>query len=163
MSTELMKDVFAMESHTSALDSARLLSPGDSFVVDLPIRWGDCDALQHLNNTVFFRLMEEARMQLQVGSKVPFPKAHGTIMVHASCDFLRPVTYPATVRVTHTVAKLGRTSIEFDVVLAHAGDPQVVHARGRTVLVWMNFATGAATPWPQPLLEGLGAYLAPHS
>lgn len=144
---------------TREQSGARALSPGDYFVVDLPIRWGDCDALQHLNNTVFFRLMEEARMQMLLRSGVPLPKNQGTIMVHASCDFLRPFTYPACVRVTHTVVRLGRSSIEFDVLLARSDDPDTHHARGRTVLVWMDFAAGAATPWPQALLDGLGDYL----
>jgi acyl-ACP thioesterase len=43
-----------MELHTDKQDVVRLLSPGAYCVLDLPIRWGDCDAMQHVNNTVFF-------------------------------------------------------------------------------------------------------------
>ena len=39
--------------------SARILAVGDTHQVDLPLRWGDSDALNHLN-TLYFRLMEEA-------------------------------------------------------------------------------------------------------
>ena len=44
--------------------SARILAVGDTHQVDLPLRWGDSDALNHLNNTLYFRLMEEARMRI---------------------------------------------------------------------------------------------------
>ncbi len=33
------------------------------FVVNIPLRWGDMDAMSHLNNVMYFRLMEEARIQ----------------------------------------------------------------------------------------------------
>lgn len=86
-----------MELHTAKQDAVRLLSPGAYCVLDLPIRWGDCDAMQHVNNTVFFRFMEEASMQMMLRAVGPPPQGLGTITAHASFDFLRPFTYPATV------------------------------------------------------------------
>ncbi|MBJ7263841.1 MAG: acyl-CoA thioesterase [Burkholderiaceae bacterium] len=147
-----------MESNTAPQDGPRTLLKGDYFIVDLPIRWGDCDALQHLNNVAFFRLMEEGRVQMLVGSGIPWPKDHGPIVVHVSCDFLQPFSYPGTVRVTHTVMKIGCSSIEMEVTLAPNDSPDSIHARGRTVAVWMDLAAKAAAPWPQNLLEGMGAY-----
>jgi len=147
-----------MEPYIASQDGSCVLSTGDYFIVDLPIRWGDCDALQHLNNVAFFRLMEEGRVQMLVGAGIPWPKNHGPIVVHVSCDFLRPFSYPGTVRVTHTVVKVGRSSIEMDVTLAPNDSPTSIHARGRTVAVWMDLAAKAAAPWPKNLLEGMGAY-----
>ena len=150
-----------MESDTFEQGGRRLISPGDQFVVDLPIRWGDCDALQHLNNTAYFRLMEEGRMQMLSSAGVPQPKGQGAIIVHASCDYLRSFTYPSTVRVTHKVQKVGRTSMEFEVILARADDPETPYARGRTVGVWMDLRTGTPIPWPEAILAGVGASLTP--
>lgn len=45
-------------------------------------------------------------------------------------------------------------------MLARNDTPQTPHARGRTVVVWMDYVAGMAAPWPQSVLEGFGAYLA---
>ena len=67
--------------------SARILAVGDTHQVDLPLRWGDSDALNHLNNTLYFRLMEEARMRILYDAGFELPANDGAILAHASCDF----------------------------------------------------------------------------
>ncbi|WP_415830262.1 acyl-CoA thioesterase [Bordetella flabilis] len=129
--------------------------PGSTHVVDVPLRWGDSDALNHLNNTLYFRLMEEARMQLLYGAGLSLPADAGPILAHASCDFLRPLTYPAEVRVTHTLTRVGRSSMEFELTLDKRGDPRGPYARGRNVLVWMDYQGNRAEPWPAHVLSAL--------
>nr|WP_066126410.1 acyl-CoA thioesterase [Bordetella ansorpii] len=140
----------------------RLLAEGDTHHVDLPLRWGDSDPLNHLNNTVYFRLMEEARMRILYGAGMALPgPGAGAILAHASCDFMRPLTYPADVRVTHRVARIGRSSIEFELTLAKVGDEAAIHARGRNVLVCMDFVANRSQPWPEELLGKFGAQFRP--
>ncbi|MFJ1301323.1 acyl-CoA thioesterase [Pseudomonadota bacterium AL_CKDN230030165-1A_HGKHYDSX7] len=127
--------------------------------IDLPLRWGDSDALNHLNNTLYFRLMEEARMRILYDSGLTLPAEHGPILAHASCDFLRPLTYPATVRVTHTLARLGRSSMELDLTLEKVGDDAGPYARGRNVLVWMDYTANRSAPWPAEVLARLAGQL----
>ncbi|MFC4274916.1 acyl-CoA thioesterase [Achromobacter aloeverae] len=135
--------------------SSVALSPGATHVVDVPLRWGDSDAMDHLNNTLYFRLMEEARMQILYGAGLRLPADDGPILAHASCDFLRPLTYPATVRVTHTLTRIGRSSMEFELVLEKAGDEGGPYARGRNVLVWMDYVANRSAPWPAAALAAL--------
>ncbi len=54
-----------------------LIAEGAWHQIDLPLRWGDMDALNHLNNTIYFRVMEEARISilLQAGLKLPDSEA----------------------------------------------------------------------------------------
>jgi acyl-CoA thioester hydrolase len=139
--------------HTAQLPS------GSTHVVELPLRWGDSDALNHLNNTLYFRLMEEARMQLLYGAGLTLPADAGPILAHASCDFLRPLTYPASVRVIHTLTRVGRSSMEFDLTLEKAGDDRGPYARGRNVLVWMDYLGNRAAPWPTDVLSALAVVL----
>lgn len=134
----------------------RLPAVGDLHQVDLPLRWGDSDALNHLNNTLYFRLMEEARMQILYGAGMKLPDDTGPILAHASCDFRRAFTYPAIVRVTHRLARIGNSSLEFDLVLEKLGDEAGTYATGRNVLVWVDYTTGRAQPWPQEVLARLG-------
>lgn len=141
---------------TTETSAPRRLAVGDLHEIDLPVRWGDMDALNHLNNTVYFRLMEEARMQVFLEAGLPVPAGEGPVLAHASCDFIKPVTYPATVRVRHRVVALGRSSMTLDIELFAAGDEAAMHARGRNVLVWMDYRAGRSCPWPDDVLARLG-------
>lgn len=152
----------APESPSDAACGRARPEPGDTFTTDVPMRWGDMDALAHLNNAAYFRLMEEARIQLMYGSGVSYPPDSGIVLAHASCDFLRPITYPAQVRIVHTVTRIGRSSAELALTLSDASQASdTPHARARTVLVWMNFARGESTPWPADILAGLARQLSP--
>ncbi|AOB30631.1 thioesterase [Bordetella sp. H567] len=133
--------------------------PGSTHTVEMPLRWGDSDALNHLNNTLYFRLMEEARMQLLYAAGISLPADAGPILAHASCDFLRPLTYPASVQVTHTLTRLGRSSMEFELVLDKVGDSRGPCARGRNVLVWLDYVGNRPQPWPTHVLARLAAVL----
>jgi acyl-CoA thioester hydrolase len=141
--------------------SARILAVGDIHQVELPLRWGDSDALNHLNNAMYFRLMEEARIQILYGAGFALPADQGLILAHASCDFLRPLTYPANVLVTHKLMRIGRSSAEFELLLEKAGDEGGPYARARNVLVWMDYVVNASAPWPQEVLSKLGARFKP--
>lgn len=133
------------------------LTPGDVFEVDLPMRWADADMLQHLNNAGYFRFMEEARIRMLAAAGLKADGSVGNVVAHCACDFLRPITYPATVRVKLVVERIGRTSLtqinDIYVVEDLAFGP---YARGKTVLVSMDNATGKPAPWTPEALAALG-------
>lgn len=130
---------------------------GASFQTLIPIRWGDLDARQHLNNTLYFRLMEEGRIQAfhRIGAEGSGPE--GIILASIGCDFLRSLTYPATARVTHRVARIGRSSLDMEVLIERSDEPGVTYAKGREVLVWVNYEAGKSMPWPETVLAHLRA------
>ena len=67
----------------------------------IAVRWGDMDAMGHVNNTVYFRYMEQARIAW-FESLVPQAEQWGEVgivIVNASCNFRRPINYPGTVEV----------------------------------------------------------------
>ena len=145
-------------AHTRA---GRALGVGDIQRFQLPLRCGDSDSLNHVNNTLYFRLMEEARMQILYSAGMKLPDDHGFILAHASCDFLRPLTYPAQVQVTHAVTRIGRSSLEFEITLDKVGDEEGAYARGRNVLVWMDYVNNRSQPWPAEVLGRLGGVFTP--
>ena len=78
-----------------------------------PIRWGDMDMLGHVNNTVFFRYCEQARIEWTYGLH-PEGEAYagtGPVIVNASCTFLLPLVYPGEVEVRMYLGDPGRTSV----------------------------------------------------
>ena len=62
----------------------------------IPVRWGDMDALGHVNNAVYFRYIEQARVNWldSFGLKVTKGDA-GVVVVNAFCNFLKQIAYPA--------------------------------------------------------------------
>jgi acyl-CoA thioester hydrolase len=82
-------------------------------VESIAIRWGDMDAMGHVNNTVYFRYMEQARIAW-FESLVPRADAWGEIsivIVNASCNFRRPINYPGTVNVEVFAGAPGGSSV----------------------------------------------------
>ena len=81
----------------------------DSYItLELPVQWGDMDAAQHVNNTVYLRWMESARIEM-------FKKMHEgdfqfkrivPILAWQDCKYIFPVTYPDTVVITLDILEL---------------------------------------------------------
>ncbi|MBL8406664.1 MAG: acyl-CoA thioesterase, partial [Candidatus Accumulibacter sp.] len=61
----------------------------------IPIRWGDMDAYGHVNNTIYFRYMEQVRVEYleKLGFRV-MPRGSAPVIINASCTFLVPLNYP---------------------------------------------------------------------
>nr|MBF0682179.1 acyl-CoA thioesterase [Pseudomonas sp.] len=130
-------------------------SYGASFQTLIPVRWGDLDARQHLNNTLYFRFMEEGRIQAFHRFGAEGLASEGIILASIGCDFLRSITYPATAPVTHRVTGIGRSSLDMEVLIERSDEPGVLYARGREVLVWVNYDSGKSMPWPEHVLTHL--------
>lgn len=131
---------------------------GNRFCCVVPVRWGDLDAQNHVNNTVYFRYFEEARVQLFRKAGLVLAKNKVGILAHASCDFLKPIIYPATVIVTLVLMRVGRSSMEFDVIIECQDNPGVLYAKGKNVIVGADAATGKSTPWTPSELAGFAQY-----
>ena len=79
----------------------------------IAVRWGDMDAMGHVNNTVYFRYMEQARISW-FDALVPRAeawKSTGIVIANATCNFKRPINYPGTVEVKVFVGAAGGSSI----------------------------------------------------
>lgn len=114
----------------------------------MPIRWGDMDAYGHVNNTVYFRYMEQARVEWIEGLNVVVrPGGEGPVIINASCTFMVPMTYPGEVEVKTFVGKPGRSSVETWVELRLVGD-DTLYAEGASKVVWMDTQTGKSVPIP---------------
>ena len=127
----------------------------------MPIRWGDMDAMGHVNNTNYFRYIESARIAWleQVGG-LPDSRDEGPVIVNASMNFLKQLTYPGEIEVRTFVAPPGRSSVEVshEIRLVGAdGAPGDLHADGVAKVVWVDFRLGKSAPLPECLRAGLPA------
>ena len=54
------------------------------YEVVIPIRWGDMDAMGHVNNTTYFRYMETVRIDwMHAIGGMPNPLGEGQVIVNA--------------------------------------------------------------------------------
>ena len=120
----------------------------------IPIRWGDMDAMGHVNNTVYFRYLEIVRIDWLHGvGGAPDPAGDGPVIVNAFCNFYRQLEFPGDVLARHYVASPGRTSFETFITLERTDQPGVVYAAGGATTVWVNFPTQKSVPLPEWLRQ----------
>jgi acyl-CoA thioester hydrolase len=129
--------------------------------VSIPVQWGDMDALGHVNNARFFTWFESARMALlpRIGVATT-PSAVGPILATTTCDFLRPVVYPATVRVGVRVSRIGETSIGLEYEVTDAAPSEgtaTVYARGTSVVVLVDYGTMQKVRVPDAVRAAIAA------
>ncbi len=115
----------------------------------LPIRWGDMDAMNHVNNTVYFRYMEQARIEWleSLGYGTGQHTDEGPVIVNAGCTYLVPLIYPGNVEVRMFIGHPGRSSLPTHYELRLQGNEKL-YATGDAKMVWINPASGRSIPLP---------------
>jgi acyl-CoA thioester hydrolase len=120
----------------------------------IAIRWGDMDAMGHVNNTVYFRYMEQARIGW-FDALVPQAeawKSTGIVIANASCNFKRAINYPGTVEVQVYAGTPGGSSVPTFYELMIGGE---LHADGAATVVFIDMARQK----PVRIPEGIRARL----
>lgn len=124
--------------------------------MEIPIRWGDMDAMGHVNNAVYFRYLEISRVEwLRSVGGPPDPNGEGPVIVNAFCNFYKQLEFPGTLLAKHYVANPGRSSFDAFVTLERADQPGVIHAAGGATTVWVNFRQQKSLPLPDWLRAAL--------
>lgn len=120
-----------------------------AFFLKLTARWGDMDALGHVNNARFFTYDESVRLEyfrrLMEGDP-KFWNEYGLILAHIEADFLAQLKPPAELDLGFRIARLGRTSMGTEAGM-FLGDRLVAVTRG--VLVWFDYRSNMPLPLPE--------------
>lgn len=126
------------------------------YTVTIPIRWGDMDAMGHVNNTVYFRYMEQARIEwLSMMGCLPDENGNGPVIVNAYCTFKKPLKYPDQVEVCTYIGAAGRSSFETIQEMRSVGDGYALYAEGGAKVVWVSAATGKSEALPEAIKQKL--------
>ena len=128
--------------------------------VTLDVAWGEMDALAHVNNVRYIAWAETARIALfrQLGLATLPDDPVGPILARIECDYLEPVEYPARVTVGIRAERVGNTSIVLEHEIWHVGAPQRVVARGKAVVVMINYATQEKVRVPDEIRAALASH-----
>ena len=105
----------------------------------IPIRWGDMDAMGHLNNTSYFRYMETCRIDwMRDAGCLPDNSGEGPVIVNAFCNFYRQLTYPGDVRLAMYASDPARTTFETWVTMERVDAPGILCAEGGATMMWID-------------------------
>lgn len=115
----------------------------------IPIRWGDMDAMGHVNNTIYFRYLEQLRVDWlrSVNCKLD-PNGEGVVIVNAFCNFYKQLEFPGEVLLKMYVSDPGRTTFETWGTMELVDQPGVIYAAGGATTIWVDFPKQKAQTLP---------------
>lgn len=131
------------------------LLAGFSVVIPISVAWGEMDAFGHVNNVVYFRYFESARIayfeRLQMLSYMQ-ESGIGPIVASLQCRFRAPLTYPDTLSVgvrAHSL-EADRFMMDYCIVSHKLGK---VAAEGGGLVVMYDYKALTKAPIPALLRE----------
>ncbi len=125
----------------------------------IPVAWGEMDAFQHVNNVVYARWVESARVAYfhRLGlMERKETEGYGPIVGRISIDFRRPVTYPDTIRIEATTRKIGKSSFTMTYRIRSEAQGAEV-ATAEDVIVAFDYRAGRTTPVDERLRAAIVA------
>ena len=127
------------------------------YEMNIPIRWGDMDAMNHLNNGTYFRYLETCRIEwMRSIGFAPDAQGEGLVIVNAFCNFYKQLEYPGDVLIKMYVSDPGRATFETWATMERAEQPGVIHAAGGATTMWVDFPKQKSMDLPNWLRQLLG-------
>jgi len=139
-----------MKHPEPAIDS---LLAGFPVVVQLPVAWGEMDSYRHVNNVVYFRYFENARLEYfrrMRWFEYENETGIGPILAATQARFRKPLTYPDTISVGARISVIGTDRCTMDYVLVSHG-LQAIAADGQGTIVTFHYPQGKKVPMPDEL------------
>jgi acyl-CoA thioester hydrolase len=126
-------------------------------VIQLPVQWGDQDAMGHVNNAAYFRWFESSRIAYLERVNLAEKRSKGgvgPILAAIGCNYRRQLRYPDTIWLGCRTVRIGRASLVLENKLwskAH----QALAADGQSTLVVFDYKAQRPTPVPDALREAI--------
>lgn len=120
------------------------------FRTTLGVRWGDMDALNHVNNAQYLRYLEEARVQWLASLRGVSPADRiSPVLVASNVNYRQPIEWPNEIVIELFIGKLGNSSLTLSHRMLSSTDAAVLYSDGSVVIVWVDTQTGKSVPLPE--------------
>jgi acyl-CoA thioester hydrolase len=125
------------------------------YPIEIQVQWGEMDALGHVNNTMFIRYFETARVNMMQRTGLWNLYAEKGIMIvlaKIECNFIKPLYFPDTITAQARFKSIGRSSlvVEHQIISKQHGG---IAATGDGVIVFTDPVTLKSTPIPDDIRE----------
>lgn len=126
-------------------------------VLSQDVIWGDMDAFGHVNNTVYFRYFEDARLAYFNTLGMLEYKAEnniGPILANTECNFKLPLQYPDHIYIAARSKILSAKKFEMEYVI-YSDNFSGIAAEGRGLLIYYDYASGKSCAIPPQLTDAI--------
>lgn len=121
--------------------------------------WSDMDAFKHVNNAIYFRYFENARIAYfeQVGL-IAFKEETqiGPILASTSCDFRVPLTFPDTIQIGARIESIRPRTFKMKYAVYSEG-LDCLAAEGEGLIVFYNYQLGKSCEIPAAIVTAIDA------
>lgn len=119
--------------------------------IAIPTRWMDNDVYGHVNNVHYYSYFDTAVNQFLIARGV-LDIHHGDVVgfvVDSGCSYFSSISFPDVVHAGIRVAKLGNSSVRYEIALYRNDDPAPA-AAGHFVHVYVDRSSNRPVPIPAP-------------
>ena len=115
------------------------------------VAWGDMDAFGHVNNVMYYRYIESARI-LYFDLIEVFKYPVNTVVAHNACQYIRPIFYPDTIHIGVSIKEIKTTSMRMEYCLFSQQQNEIV-AKSEAIIVFVDQNTMQKTQIPAALKQ----------
>lgn len=121
-------------------------------------RWKDNDVYGHVNNVEYYSFFDTAVNAMLIEKGLLDPQSSPVIglVVETGCRYFAPISFPETIEAGVRVAKLGTSSVRYEIGLFKTGEDEAV-AEGHFVHVYVDSTDRRPTPLPGTLRDFLSS------
>ncbi len=126
-------------------------------VLSQSVIWGDMDAFGHVNNTVYFRYFEDARIAYFDRVGVPEHKVDsnvGPILAATNCNFKLPLQYPDRIHIAarSTILSAKKINMEYAV---YSENYSGTAAQGEGLIIYYDYAGARSCEIPAKIIGAI--------
>lgn len=115
------------------------------------VAWGDMDALGHVNNVMYYRYIESARIHYMDQIKM-MQQSFSSVVASNQCKYMRPVFYPDTLKIAVRVEEIRNSAFRMDYLL-WSEQQQAVVASAEAVIVCVDSESMQKMPLPESIRQ----------
>jgi acyl-CoA thioester hydrolase len=118
----------------------------------MQVRWGDMDALGHVNNAEYLRYFEQSRIAWLEGHGYAVAGVGtGPILAKVSVTYLKPVVYPTEIEIRLYAGHVGNSSFTLLSEIVNGRDASERFTEGEFVTVWVDYERAKSAPIPEKI------------
>jgi len=124
----------------------------------MTMRWGEMDALGHMNNVSYLRYFEQVRIMWIDSLGIEYRSGNeGPILGTLTCKYVKPAIYPIDFEITTYIGRPGKSSFFMWHELYNADDATERFAEAEAKMVWIDISASRSRPMPDWLRAKLQA------
>lgn len=122
-------------------------------IYEQKVAWGDMDAFNHVNNVVYYRYIESARIAYFEKLNILSLEVN-TVVASSQCKYIKPVFYPDVISIGTCVIELRNSAMRMEYCL-YSHQQQCIVALGEAVVVFVNLSNMQKTLIPKDIRENI--------